>query len=324
MLPDTFPQLDGIMRSAGAIAWGVAAAMPVDDEAWERRNRWIAGGCNAGMDYLDRYPDVRRDPRNLLEGARSIIVAAFSYYPSQRQHPSAPQFAWYAYGRDYHEVLRTRLQQAADTIAAIRPGATFRICVDTAPVMERYWAVKAGVGFIGRNAQLIVPGHGSACFLGEIVTDIPLTPSAPCTLACPDGCDLCIRACPGHALSPDTRSVDARRCLSYLTIEHRGPLPEGAPHPGRRIYGCDTCQTVCPFNRHSQPTAIPEFAPSPALLSITDADIAALTPEAFSTLFRHSAIKRAKLAGLLRNLAALSKPPSGFSEISEYSEPPSA
>lgn len=334
MLPDTFPQLDGIMRSAGAIAWGVAAAVPVDDEAWERRNRWIAGGCNAGMDYLDRYPDVRRDPRNLLEGARSIIVGAFSYYPSQRQHPSAPQFAWYAYGRDYHEVLRTRLQQAADTIAAMRPGATFRICVDTAPVMERYWAVKAGVGFIGRNAQLIVPGYGSACFLGEIVTDIPLTPSAPCTLACPDGCDLCIRACPGHALSQNLTAVrppsgsttdvaitesprpyatvDARRCLSYLTIEHRGPLPEGAPHPGRRIYGCDTCQTVCPFNRHSQPTAIPEFAPSPALLSITDADIAALTPEAFSTLFRHSAIKRAKLAGLLRNLAAISKPPSEF------------
>lgn len=296
--------LDSIMRSTGAVAWGVARAESVDSEAWERRERWISRGNHAGMEYLDRYPDVRRDPRNLLEGARSVIVAAYSYYPSRRQPAYAPQFAWYAYGRDYHEVVRARLEQAASAIAEVYDGASFRICVDTAPLMERYWAVKAGVGFIGRNAQLIVPGHGSACFLGEIVTTIPLPASTPSEGACPDGCDLCIRACPGRAISREC-SVDARRCLSYLTIEHRGPFPDNIPPLGRRIYGCDACQSACPFNRGIPPTDIPEFSPSEALMSLTDSDIATLTPERFSSVFSHSAVKRAKLAGLLRNLSAL-------------------
>ncbi|MDE5895734.1 MAG: DUF1730 domain-containing protein, partial [Muribaculum intestinale] len=137
-------QLDSIMRSSGAVAWGVATAEPVDSEAWERRERWISDGNNAGMEYLDRYPDVRRDPRNLLEEARSVIVAAYSYYPSRRQPADAPQFAWYAYGRDYHEVVRARLELAASRLEEVYAGARFRICFDTAPLMERYWAVKAG------------------------------------------------------------------------------------------------------------------------------------------------------------------------------------
>lgn len=297
-------QLDSIMRSSGAVAWGVATAEPVDSEAWERRERWISDGNNAGMEYLDRYPGVRRDPRNLLGEARSVIVAAYSYYPSRRQPAYAPQFAWYAYGRDYHEVVRARLERVASRLDEVYAGARFRICVDTAPLMERYWAVKAGVGFIGRNAQLIVPGHGSACFLGEIVTTIPLPASTPSEGACPDGCDLCIRACPGGAISREC-TVDARRCLSYLTIEHRGAFTDGMPQLGRRIYGCDACQSACPLNRGISPTDIPEFSPSEALMSLTDSDIATLTPERFSSIFSHSAVKRAKLAGLLRNLSAL-------------------
>jgi epoxyqueuosine reductase len=295
--------LDILLHDCGALAWGVAPAAPVDSEALKRRYRWLADGKNAGMDYLERYSDIRANPDLLLPGAQSIIVAAFNYYPAQRQPATAPQFAWYAYGRDYHDVVRKRLSSVVDALAAEHPDESFRICVDTAPIMERYWAVKAGVGFIGRNAQLIVPGHGSACFLGEIVTTLPLAPTQPCTLSCPEGCDKCVRACPGHAIAPDA-TVDARRCLSYLTIEHRGDFPADIPHLGHRVYGCDTCQSVCPLNANATPTAIPEFRPSDAFLSITDDTLAALTPEGFSALFSRSAVKRAKLAGLLRNLRA--------------------
>jgi epoxyqueuosine reductase len=296
--------LDILLHDCGALAWGVAHAVPVDNDALEHRYSWLADGKNAGMDYLERYSDIRANPDLLLPGAQSIIVAAFNYYPARRQPAAAPQFAWYAYGRDYHDVVRTRLSKVVDALSAAHPDDSFRICVDTAPIMERYWAVKAGVGFIGRNAQLIIPGHGSACFLGEIVTTLPLASSAPCTLSCPEGCDKCLRACPGHAISPDA-TVDARRCLSYLTIEHRGDFPTDIPHLGRRVYGCDTCQSVCPLNANAVPTTIPELQPSDAFLSITDDTLAALTPEEFSALFSRSAVKRAKLAGLLRNLHAI-------------------
>ncbi len=296
--------LDKLLCECGALAWGVAQADTVDGSALSLRDSWLQAGNHAGMEYLERYSELRADPRLLLPGAQSIIVAAFNYFPSQRQPAAAPQFAWYAYGRDYHDVLRTRLSNVAETLGAAYPDAQFRVCVDTAPVMERYWAVKAGVGFIGRNAQLIVPGHGSACFLGEIITTIAFTPSQPCAQSCPEGCDRCIRACPGHAIGTDS-TVDARRCLSYLTIEHRGPFPDDAPPLGRRIYGCDSCQTACPLNADARPTTIPEFMPKESFLSLTDDDIATMTQEDFSTLFSKSAIKRTKLAGLLRNLSAL-------------------
>lgn len=325
-MPECLPSegaLAEIMREAGALAWGVARAEPVDADAWQLRQQWLSSGCHASMDYLDRYPEVRRDPRLLLDGAQCIVVAAFNYYPARRQPSAAPQFAWYAYGRDYHEAIRSRLVRAAERIHALfEPcGANgsvaecCRVCVDTAPLMERYWAVKAGVGFIGRNAQLIVPGHGSACFLGEIVTTFDLPLSAPCAATCPDGCDRCRRACPGQALTElgstvRAAVVDARRCLSYLTIEHRGPLPERAPRLGRRVYGCDACQAACPLNDAAIPTALPEFMPLPQLLSLTDGDIANLTQREFSALFRHSAVRRARLDGLLRNLAALDTGPS--------------
>lgn len=300
--------LDEIMAATGAAVWGVAPARPVDPQAIARRDRWIAQGNHAGMDYLTRYPEQRADPRELLPGARSIIVAAFPYTPARRQDPRALQIAWYAYGRDYHDVVRRRLTAVADRLTALHPSPegtqVCRVCVDTAPIMERYWAVQAGLGFIGRNCQLIIPNQGSAFFLGEIVTTIPLTESKPCRLQCPDGCDRCIRACPGTAINTDS-TLDARRCLSYLTIEHRGELPPDAPRPGRRLYGCDTCQTVCPFNRDAIPTTIPEFAPRQELLTLSPDDVASMTQEQFSTLFAGSAIKRAKLAGLKRNLDAI-------------------
>ncbi len=263
--------------------------------------RWVAAGRHAGMDYMTRYDDVRSDPRLLLPGARSLIVCAFSYFTDT---PFLLPISLYARGRDYHEVIRTRLTAMADRIATTHGGET-RICIDTAPLRERYWAQRAGLGFIGLNNQLIVPGTGSYVFLGTILWTGHAEPTAPTTHDC-GRCGRCVAACPAHALSADGRGLDAHRCLSYLTIEHRGEFPNGTNLCGH-LYGCDECQRVCPHNRGVTPTSISEFYPTEALATLTLDKVSALTQPEFSTLFRHSAIKRTKLAGLQRNAASLHK-----------------
>lgn len=297
-----------LARDAGATAIGIADAVEVDSDAADAYSRWIADGRNGTMDYLARYGDVRRDPRLLLDGAQSLIVAAFNYMPPSRQPDGMPRFADYALGTDYHEVVRERLGRFAEAIR-VQWGGETRVCVDTAPLMERYWAVRSGLGFVGRNSQLILPGRGSRFFIGTVITTTHFAPDAPCTLTCGD-CRRCVSACPGGAIAPcgdnacaESRAAafDARRCISYLTIEHRGPLPDGL-RLGNRIYGCDACQDVCPHNRHAMPTDIPEFIPRPSIMTLTASDIATMSPEQFSAIFRHSAVKRTKLAGLQRNL----------------------
>lgn len=287
--------------SLGVSALGIAAAMPVERNAAECYKKWVGAGCHAGMEYLDRYHDVREDPRLLLEGAKSVIVCAFNYYPAVRRDKKLPEFAFYSYGADYHEVVRGRLGQLAAMIREEFGGET-RVCVDTAPLRERYWAQRAGVGFIGRNNQLIIPGKGSYFFLGEILTTVEFIPDEPCRLSCGD-CMACVKSCPGNAILPDG-SVDARRCISYLTIEHKGEF-DAPLNLGNHIYGCDECQLVCPHNRNAVPADIAEFQPSEAFMSLDREAIEGLTPEKFNSIFRHSAIKRAKLAGLLRNLRHL-------------------
>ena len=284
----------------GFDACGFATARRVDEEARNRYRQWLSQGRHGCMSWAARHEEVRDDPRLLLDGAQTVIMVAMNYYPALLQRPDAPQFAWYAYGRDYHEVLRQRLQSLAEHIADTT-GCTSRCCVDTAPLRERYWAQQAGLGFIGLNNQLIIPGKGSCFFLGALVTTLQLPPDPACTLTCGE-CRACLDACPTQALSGDG-AVDARRCLSCLTIELRGPLPEWTRAVmGHRVYGCDTCQQCCPHNQHATPTAITEFQPTDAFLQLTAAAIQEMTPETFSRLFSHSAVKRAKLSGLQRNL----------------------
>ncbi len=287
----------------GASRLGFAAAAPVGKDEAERYAAWIAEGCHGEMSYLDRYHDLRANPEGLLPGARTVIVAAFNYLPARLRDSTYPQFARYAYGRDYHEVVRGRLESLAAIIRERYGGAT-RVCVDTAPIPERYWAVKAGIGFRGCNSQLIVPGMGSYFFLGEILTTAAFQADEPCLGSCGE-CGACVKACPAGAIRGDF-TVDARRCLSYLTIEYRGELPSGVPM-GNHVYGCDVCQEVCPHNRGAVPTDIAEFAPSPEFMSLDGEGMAALTPAGFNAIFRHSAVKRTKLSGLLRNLDFISK-----------------
>lgn len=285
-----------MLTSAGAVASGVARADTVHHSEMEVYHTWLAAGKHGEMGYLEKYDDVRADPRLLLEGARSVVCAAFSYYHREARGCGALRWARYALGSDYHDEVRSRLTDVAAKITAMT-GAACRVCVDTAPLRERYWAVRSGVGFTGHNGLLIVPGEGSWCVLGFIITTLPLIPTPPSDRTECDGCGRCVEACPGHALD-GSGGIDARRCRSYLTIEYRG---DTLPPLADRVYGCDICQEVCPHNRDATPTEIPAFAPREEVLSLSKEDIASLTQEEFSRIFKGSAVKRTKLAGLVRN-----------------------
>lgn len=281
---------------AGAVAAGIAAVGPVDDNAAEVYRRWIESGGNGGMLYLEKYTDIRRNPELLLPGAKTVICCAFAY--TSPEFPRSALFADYALGDDYHEVLREALAPVANAL----DGET-RICIDTAPLRERYWAVRAGVGFIGVNNQLIVPGVGSGVFLAEILWTGTTEADKPLETDCLH-CGACVKACPGSALDGEG-SMDARKCLSYLTIEHRGAFPEPSQRLSGRIYGCDICRDVCPLARSRGPVyVLPALRPRSEILALTLADVKGMSQEKFSSTFRRSAVKRAKLAGLLRNAVA--------------------
>lgn len=233
--------------AVGAYACGVVRAMPVTAEAVARYDEWLADGNAGNMDYLGRYGEVRRDPRLLLdgEGARTLIVTLFAYQDNVHPAEGVPYIAHYALGQDYHDVLRRRLRTV---IGQLRPrfGGKWRVCVDSAPLMERYWAARAGLGVIGDNGCLIVPGVGANFFIATIVTtaqmptDDPVEGTSHCL-----GCGRCVRACPTGALRGDG-SVDARRCISYLTIESHDDIPADIP-TGNTLYGCDVCRRACPL-----------------------------------------------------------------------------
>lgn len=322
-------KLSQMLTDAGACAVAFAPLRPVDHHAWESFSRWIATGGHASMAYLANHSEIRRNPALLLDDGPqpggTVVCAAFAYASDVTFRPGALRIARYALGDDYHEVLRRRLQPVADAILAAT-GHPARICVDSAPILERYWAVQSGLGFTGRNRQLIIPGIGSHIFLTELVTRAEFPPyGTPVDMQCPDGCDRCMRACPNHALTASNRQpwrgshgeavfnrltescgFDARRCLSFQTIENRGEIDADLTVPRGRFYGCDICLEACPLSRPSRPvTVLPEFRPREPLLSLTPATVTALTPAAYSLLFRHSPIRRAKLAGLLRNLRVL-------------------
>ena len=286
--------------SLGFDACGFAAAAPVDDEAVARYDRWVEQGHNGCMQWAAGHRDLRRDPAMLLEGAQTVISLALNYYPARFQPPGTLHVAYYAYGRDYHEVLREKLTKLAHFIEEITHCAT-RPCVDSAPIRERYWAQRAGLGFIGRNNCFIIPGKGSFFFLGEIVTTAQLPPDEPCVMTC-GNCGKCVEACPTAALSDDG-AADASRCLSCLLIEnHDDELPDWvADVVGDRVVGCDECQLCCPHNAHAVATTIEDFAPTEAVMTLTRERIEAMTAGEFKRTFAHSAISRLRYKTLRRN-----------------------
>ena len=286
--------------SMGFDACGFAAALPVDEKEVARYDRWIELGHNGCLAWAAGHRELRRDPSLLLEGAQTVISLALNYYPTRFQSPEALQVAYYAYGRDYHEVLREKLTALATFIQETTRCET-RPCVDSAPIRERYWAQRAGIGFIGRNNCLILPGKGSYFFLGEIVTTAQLPPDEPCTMSCGD-CGKCIEACPAGALTGDG-AVDCNRCLSCLLIEnHAEQLPEWVRDVvGQRIVGCDECQLCCPHNAHAVATNVEDFLPTDTVLTLTRDRIHAMSSGDFKRTFAHSAISRLRYKTLSRN-----------------------
>lgn len=293
-------RLRRLCLEAGACRARFTSVEPVSEREAALYDSWLAARRNGSMAYMERYSEIRRDPALLLEGARTIVSCAFAY-----RTPATPRsalFADYALGDDYHDVLRRHLQPVADALDALCPGT--RICIDTAPLRERYHAVKAGVGTIGLNNLLFVPGVGAAVFLAEILWTGIITPDAPLERSHCNGCGACIAACPHRALD-GKGGLDARRCLSYLTIEHRG-TPTLAPPDNGRIYGCDICRDACPAARtlpqDAACTVLPEFAPRPDVLALDRRAVADMTQPDFSRIFARSAVKRAKLEGLKKYL----------------------
>lgn len=300
----TSQQIKEYAYSLGFDACGICKAESVNAEEQRHFNEWIDLGYHADMDYMARNTDKRFDPTLLVENARSVICVALNYYPQVKQTEEHPQFAYYAYGKDYHEVVKEKLNKLFDYIRSSQPTVNGRCFVDTAPVLERYWAAKAGLGFIGKNSLLIIPKMGSYFFLGELIIDLTLEYDAPLTLSC-GNCTRCLDACPTKAIvSP--KVINARRCISYQTIENKGDIDASISlNLYNRFYGCDICQQVCPWNKYARPHKTMEFDPSQAFLDLSFDKLDNLSVEEYQQIFKGSAVKRAKYAGLKRNLEAL-------------------
>ncbi len=268
---------------------------------------WLARGFHGEMGYLARDPERRLDPRQVMPDAKSIVAVGMNYYvrdESPAPDPNNAVFARYARNLDYHEVMTGRLKRLLAFIQEREPQAQGRVYVDTGPILEREVARRAGLGWFGKNAMLINTRRGSYFLLGELLLNLPLPPDAPAEGGC-GTCTRCLDACPTGAIVRPFE-VDSRRCISYLTIELKGAIPEElAGSLGSRIFGCDICQEVCPFNgRRSQPTDEPAFQPRAATAASRMTDLLSMTEEEFRERFRGSPVKRAKRRGLLRNVAA--------------------
>lgn len=293
----------------GFFVCGFARAEHVSEAMRRHYLGWLADGRNADMAYLGNNLDKRFDPRLLMPGVKTIVVVAQNYFPARRLPEGEPQIADYALGLDYHDIVKQKLRQLAATVGI----ADYRAFVDTAPVLERYWAVRAGLGWIGKNQQLIIPHAGSEFFLGELFVTVELPPDEPLPNRC-GTCHRCVDACPTHALSlpatcvegyGDITRFDARLCLSYQTIENRGELTVDAKAAmGDTFYGCDRCQRACPWNRFAKPSTEPLLRPREELLAMTRQKWENLTEEDYRRLFKGSAVKRAKYEGLMRNIKA--------------------
>ena len=271
-----------------------------------RLAEWLRLGYYGTMAWMTRDPSRRSDPRLVLPDCKSMLSVGMNYYTDNRanEQPGMGRIARYAWGQDYHEVMSQRLAQLEAKIAALAPGVITRSYVDTGPIMEKAWAQQAGLGWIGKHSNLVSAESGSWLLLGEILTTLDLEPDEPATDLC-GSCTLCIQACPtGAIVAPYV--VDARLCISYLTIELRGDREvisdELAAQMGNRIFGCDDCLDVCPFNLRSDATSEPAFTPNSVTLAPRLQSLAQISEESFTATFKGSPIKRAKRSGLLRNV----------------------
>jgi epoxyqueuosine reductase len=284
---------------------GIAKAEKLDEDA-RRLETWLNQGMHSGMAYMENHFELRIDPRKLVPGAKSVITLLQNYFPSQQQSAHAPHISKYAFGEDYHEVIRAKLKTLLSLFTEKIGEVHGRGFVDSAPVLERSWAVKSGAGWIGRNGNLINKQTGSFYFIATLIIDVELAYDDPFAKDFCGTCRKCIDACPTDAIK-DNKIVDGSKCISYFTIELKDALISNDMKGkfANWMFGCDTCQDVCPWNRFSTPHNEPAFTAIPEILGLSAKEWQALSEESFKNIFRNSPLKRAKFEGIQRNLSFL-------------------
>lgn len=292
-------------KRLGFLSCGISKAEFLEDEA-PRLEKWLKQNMHGEMQYMENHFDKRLDPTKLVEDSKSVISLLLNYFPEEKQNPDSFKISKYAYGMDYHFVIKDKLKSLLHFIQEEIGEVHGRAFVDSAPVLDKAWAAKSGLGWIGKHSNLLTQQVGSFYFVAELIVDLELEYDAPVTDHC-GTCTACIDACPTKAII-EPYVVDGSKCISYLTIELKNEIPSGFQDKmDDWMFGCDVCQDVCPWNRFSKPHNEPLFNPNPELLSFTKKDWEEITGEIFNKVFKKSAVKRTKLSGLERNIRFLKK-----------------
>ncbi len=291
-----------LAQSLGFSYCGIAKAEQLDDDA-RRLEAWLKQNKQGKMQYMENHFELRIDPRKLVPGAKSVITVLQNYFPEKQQSPNSPHISKYAFGKDYHEVIRGKLKLLLANLNQQIGEVEGRGFVDSAPILERAWAVKTGAGWIGKNGNLINKQNGSFYFIATLIVDIELEYDDAFAKDYCGSCTKCIDACPTNAIEPD-KQINGSKCISYFTIELKDALIPGEMQGKFQdwVFGCDVCQDVCPWNRFSKSHTEPAFEPIEAILSFTHKDWEALSEDSFKKLFKDSPLKRTKWAGIQRNL----------------------
>ncbi len=294
-----------VARELGFDYCGIAQAKRLEEDERKLTN-WLQKGLHGNMHYMENYFDLRVDPTRLVPGAKSVITLLLNYYPSEKQEDSAPRISKYAYGKDYHLVIKEKLYAFLAELKASIGAIEGRGFVDSAPVLERAWAREAGLGWIGKNGNLIHKNAGSFYFIATLITDLKLQADNPFTKDFCGTCNRCVEACPTGAILPE-KVIDGSRCISYYTIElksHIKPTLEKGQLDGW-LFGCDTCQDVCPWNRFSKPHTNKNFNAIPEILQLNTSQWEEMTEETFKQVFGNSPLQRTRFKGIKRNLQLL-------------------
>ncbi|TLP82373.1 tRNA epoxyqueuosine(34) reductase QueG [Maribacter sp. ACAM166] len=290
-------------KRLGFLSCGISKADFLEEEA-PRLEKWLHKNMNGEMGYMENHFDKRLDPRLLVEGSKSVISLLLNYYPEETQVENTYKVSKYAYGQDYHHVIKSKLRELQEFISEEIGEVNGRAFVDSAPVLDKAWAAKSGLGWIGKNSNLLTQQVGSFYFIAELIVDIELEYDHAVTDHC-GTCTACLDACPTQAIV-EPYVVDGSKCISYFTIELKNELPiEVKGSFDDWAFGCDICQDVCPWNKFSKPHAEPLFNPNPDLLSMTKKDWEEITEDVFKKVFKKSAVKRTKFAGITRNIEFL-------------------
>lgn len=294
-----------VARELGFDYCGIAQAKRLEEDERKLTN-WLQKGLHGNMHYMENYFDLRVDPTRLVPGAKSVITLLLNYYPSEKQEDTAPRISKYAYGKDYHLVIKEKLYAFLAELKASIGAIEGRGFVDSAPVLERAWAREAGLGWIGKNGNLIHKNAGSFYFIATLITDLKLQADNPFTKDFCGTCNRCVEACPTGAILPE-KVIDGSRCISYYTIElksHIKPTLEKGQLDGW-LFGCDTCQDVCPWNRFSKPHTNKNFNAIPEILQLNTSQWEEMTEETFKQVFGNSPLQRTRFKGIKRNLQLL-------------------